>query len=90
MPSLLGPTNLPPLQALELGTPAIVSDAHAFDDVAQGMMTVVPALASDAWARALISSLGAPRPKAFHRDHELTVFRLENLFARFDAIRALW
>ena len=32
MPSMLGPTNYPPLEALNLGTPALISTAHHFDN----------------------------------------------------------
>jgi len=32
MPSMLGPTNYPPLEALKLGTRALVSTAHHFDE----------------------------------------------------------
>ena len=33
MPSLLGPTNLPPLEALLHGKPVVVSDAHCFNSL---------------------------------------------------------
>jgi len=53
MPSLLGPTNLPPLEAGLLGVPSIVSDAHFFDGDESASMTVVKSLDPQAWADAI-------------------------------------
>jgi glycosyltransferase involved in cell wall biosynthesis len=53
MPSLLGPTNLPPLEAGLLGVPAIVSDAHFFDGDETAIITVVKALDPESWADAI-------------------------------------
>ena len=53
MPSLLGPTNIPPLEALEMGVPVVVSDVHDFgEDINQSLIRV-PALDSSAWVAAL-------------------------------------
>jgi len=61
MPSLLGPTNLPPIEAALLGVPSIVSDAHYFDENLDDYVTTVSALDVDAWAQEMIRSIGSPR-----------------------------
>jgi glycosyltransferase involved in cell wall biosynthesis len=73
MPSLLGPTNLPPLEALGLGTRVIISTAHDYGrPELEGVLTV-PALDVNAWAAAISSSLGPPslRPIVFDTDGAL-------------------
>ena len=66
MPSLLGPTNYPPLEALKLGTPALVSTAHHFDEIPDGHFLSLdphdPTLWSQEMTRAL--ALGKSPPKA--------------------------
>jgi len=65
MPSLLGPTNLPPLEAGLLGVPAIVSNAHFFDCDQSANLTVVEAHDPRAWARAINFTLeGSPQKVA--------------------------
>jgi glycosyltransferase involved in cell wall biosynthesis len=53
MPSLLGPTNYPPLEALRLGVPAIVSDIHCFDEEPVNGLTKVAPLDSHGWTKAM-------------------------------------
>lgn len=53
MPSLLGPTNIPPLEALQLGVPAVVSDVHDFGEETNKLLVRVPALDPSLWAEAL-------------------------------------
>lgn len=50
MPSVLGPTNYPPLEAQLLGVPAIVSDAHFFDEPSLDSLIIVSAHDPKAWA----------------------------------------
>jgi glycosyltransferase involved in cell wall biosynthesis len=57
MPSLLGPSNLPPLEAALLGTPCAVSDRHRMDDLIQGV-TIVPAFDLEGWTSVMESMLG--------------------------------
>jgi glycosyltransferase involved in cell wall biosynthesis len=57
MPSLLGPTNLPPLEALMLGVPAVVSDVHEYGSEVDPSLKLVPADDSEAWAEAICSAL---------------------------------
>ena len=56
MPSFLGPTNIPPLHALAVGTPAIVSDVHVFDSAVQNRMVSVPPTEPALWAEEMIKS----------------------------------
>ena len=90
MPSLLGPTNLPPLQALTLGTPAIVSDVHAFDGPCKNMMIQVPALIAENWANAMLNVVGAVRPAPYQVDGEPTLDALGVVFSTFTKKRARW
>jgi glycosyltransferase involved in cell wall biosynthesis len=57
MPSLLGPTNLPPLEALILGVPAIVSDAHEYGTEVDDFLTKVPATDVEGWVNAICLAL---------------------------------
>lgn len=41
MPSLLGPSNIPPLEAALLGVPVVASDVHLMDEMLKGLHTVV-------------------------------------------------
>jgi glycosyltransferase involved in cell wall biosynthesis len=66
MPSLLGPTNLPPLEALALGTPAIVSSAHDFGLGEIDGLTKVSSLDVEGWANAIEGTLikdSSPAPR---------------------------
>ena len=60
MPSLLGPTNYPPLEALRLGVPAVVSTAHRFDDSHKGAFVEVEAGEAKEWAKEMKRLLDAP------------------------------
>lgn len=57
MPSYLGPTNLPPLHALSLGTPVIASDRHYFDGHVQESLLLVPPTSTDGWAAQMLGVL---------------------------------
>jgi glycosyltransferase involved in cell wall biosynthesis len=57
-PSMLGYTNLPPLESLLYGTPVIVSDVHEFDfELPPKDYIRVPTLKSALWAEAIIEKL---------------------------------
>jgi glycosyltransferase involved in cell wall biosynthesis len=56
MPSRLGPTNLPPLEAILLGVPAVVSNAHKFDAYPKEMITICDPDNPEQWAEAIHSS----------------------------------
>lgn len=51
MPSLMGPSNLPQLEASMLGVPCVISDTHKMNDLLPGV-TIVSASDPDAWTRA--------------------------------------
>ena len=50
MPSMLGPTNYPPLEALRLGVPSVVSTAHHFDEMPKGGLVKIEAGNAEQWA----------------------------------------
>lgn len=54
MPSLLGPVNYPPLEALSFGTSVVQSDAHDFDSELPENVTTVPATDPSAWVDAIL------------------------------------
>ena len=56
MPSMLGPSNLPPLEAALLGIPAVLSDSHSMEDLMSGG-AYVEVSDQDAWANAMSSLL---------------------------------
>lgn len=90
MPTYLGPTNIPPLQALSLGTPAICSDVHTFEqDVQNHLVLVCPENIND-WARAMKTELLARRripamSWAGDKDAEREINRVLVSFARRSA-----
>lgn len=77
MPSLLGPTNLPPLEALQLGTRAVVSSHHDFgrDDLV-GLSTA-EALNPEAWEAEILRTL--ERSKEFARPASTASFSKQNI-----------
>lgn len=60
MPTLLGPTNIPPLQALSLGTPAVISDVHLFDEGLNEKMVILPPENVSAWTSEMLRLLDEP------------------------------
>lgn len=52
MASILGPTNIPPLEAAMLGTPVVASDAHQMKDMLDGL-ELVPCSDRQAWTSAM-------------------------------------
>ena len=55
MPSLLGPVNYPPLEALALGTSVIQSDVHDFDSMLPENVSTVPGTDPHAWEEAILN-----------------------------------
>jgi glycosyltransferase involved in cell wall biosynthesis len=90
MPSMLGPTNYPPLEAMSVGTPVILSDAHSYDfDLPAGTVTV-PCLDHGAWARAITEACANKRSvEPFHPD-SLFQPRFSELLDEFRAVSRLW
>lgn len=60
MPSLLGPTNIPPLEAAVLGTRLVISDVHSFDEDLPSDTIVVEPFSATGWASAMEVCLKEP------------------------------
>lgn len=50
MPTVLGPTNIPPLEALKSGVPVIASSIHRFDESYGDVITYVDPFDVESWA----------------------------------------
>lgn len=83
MPTLLGPTNIPPLEALALGTHAIISDVHDFGTEVDDLVTKVPATEPSAWAEAILTVLRQESPKPASFSWEEAVAAHEAVFSSF-------
>jgi|AntAceMinimDraft_13_1070369.scaffolds.fasta_scaffold10427_2 glycosyltransferase involved in cell wall biosynthesis len=57
MPSFLGPTNYPPLEALRRGRPALVSSVHAFDFEPPDGLVFIEAESVTGWALEMSTAL---------------------------------
>jgi len=57
MPSLLGPTNYPPLEALRRGKPALVSHVHEFDEIPNTGLIIVDGVSPPIWAEKMAHAL---------------------------------
>jgi glycosyltransferase involved in cell wall biosynthesis len=58
MPSYLGPTNIPPLEALLMGKPTVVSTTHSFDFLPKDApITFAEANSAEEWAQAIRRNL---------------------------------
>ena len=57
MPTFLGPTNYPPLEALRHGVPVIASDVHHFDSVPTSGLSLLDPFSPKLWAEEISSSL---------------------------------
>ena len=90
MPSLLGPTNLPPVQAVQFSTPALVSDAHHFDEGVAKHLTIIPSHDPSAWAKEIL----ALKERRTSRNNGFTGTSFEEVFLpvldRFERSRSLW
>jgi len=78
MPSVLGPTNYPPLEALRRGKPALVSPVHDFDQTPRTGLVVMAKNFPELWAAAMTSALeGKTRVDggSFEPDSPLPVIR---------------
>ena len=85
MPTLLGPTNIPPLEALALGTHAIISDVHDYGTEVDDLVTKVPATEPSAWAEAIVKMLGAKNLKPVNFSFDRAI---EAHVAVFESFRA--
>lgn len=91
MPSKLGPTNIPPLMALALGVPAIVSNAHKFDPEVQSRLQVVSSDTRAEWAEKIASSLqGKVKSQPFNLGLGKPTAQIQDVIQKFDASRQNW
>jgi glycosyltransferase involved in cell wall biosynthesis len=75
MPSFLGPTNLPPLEAILLGKPVVVSDIHKFDNLPENApIQLIDPNSPAEWALAISRSMSYPKfdSSQFQEDLELS------------------
>lgn len=91
MPSLLGPTNLPPLEALSMGVPAIVSAVHEYDGRADSLIVKVeddnPLSWSNAISRFLPEKVRNP-PEKFETLEATREIR--KVLLHLDALQETW
>ena len=85
MPTLLGPTNIPPLEALALGTHAIISDVHDFGTEVDDLVTKVSATDFSAWAEAIVRVLGTKNPELVDFSFDKAIETHAAVFERFRA-----
>ena len=81
MPTLLGPTNYPPLEAASYGVHTIMSDAHKFDWLLPDWVSTLPALDFRRWAEEIAKKETAGREKPFvypEQDMKLVIATLLN------------
>jgi glycosyltransferase involved in cell wall biosynthesis len=71
MPSLLGPSNIPPLEAALLGVPVVASDVHMMDEMLGGLH-IVPSADIKSWTTAFnkLWDLEIKTPVILEQDEE--------------------
>jgi glycosyltransferase involved in cell wall biosynthesis len=90
MPSMLGPTNYPPLEAMALGTKVLMSDVHAFDFALPNFVHLVSTLDSEVWARKIISAFVDRQNEHPFLVDSAFVERFTEILVAFRAQRNLW
>jgi len=90
MPTLLGPTNYPPLEAMGLGVPVLMSDVHKFDFDLPQSARLVPALEAKQWAREIVAILTNPPRRSTFTPPSVAHSRLKEIFLDFARDRKLW
>ena len=73
MPSLLGPTNYPPLEAMQIGARALISDAHLFDFELPNSVRVIPSRNPEAWSHEIL--------RAFRSSHIIEPVTIHDQFS---------
>lgn len=89
MPSMLGPTNIPPLEALAAGTVAIVSDIHHFDAEISQHLIFARGLDVEDWAEKIASSISIDS-KPVDVTNEHAIRDILNVLEDFRVLRDLW
>lgn len=91
MPTFLGPTNIPPLHALSVGTPVIASDRHSFDGRIQESLLLVPPTSHDAWAAKMLEVLRSDqRLEPIVQNRASARQEISDVLARFWITRESW
>ena len=92
MPTLLGPTNYPPLEAMEFGTNVVMSSVHEYDFALPDSVRVVDPLDSEKWADGLRESLLSKDlpPVRTQIDPIRTAGSIEQMFLEFERDRSRW
>lgn len=62
-PSLLGPSNLPPLEALAVGTRSVISNVHSDVALVNPLISTVPTFDLEDWAKHLVEMYKQEKPK---------------------------
>ena len=83
MPTYLGPTNLPPIEAASLGVRSIVSDVHHFDEPISDYLLPVPASEPHRWTDAMFAIFSATSPARWRGEPDVTE-KLEAVLSVFD------
>lgn len=89
LPTLIGPTNIPPLEALRRGTVAIVSDVHRFDEEPIPGLIKVPVFSAIEWAQAMEEALDWRKPIEFSPTRESVEIILDSVFSDFTSRSSL-
>ena len=90
MPTLLGPTNYPPLEAAALGVRALISDIHQFDFQLPETFRVIPSLDPEAWSDAIVSALADEASPEVFRAYDSFSEQLQATLTTFRTESRLW
>jgi glycosyltransferase involved in cell wall biosynthesis len=93
-PSSLGPSNLPPIEAMRHGVPSLVSNAHHDPQLESPLVTIVEGQDPSLWARAMIGVLEGDHKRQVNPtgDHERgqPMSVLHETLESFREIRSEW
>jgi len=90
MPSLLGPTNIPPLQALAQGVAAIVSPCHEFDGLSSNPNLHVVPLEQKLWADAMLKAIKQTPAPPLQMDNSASSREIQSVLSRFFEVKSAW
>lgn len=90
MPSLLGPTNVPPVEALSLGTRVIASDAHHFEEEWAESIWLARALDYEEWANLMKKALSGSPIQPAVLDLQTPRQVLQRALEEYQNVLALW
>lgn len=90
MPSLLGPTNIPPLQALAQGVVAIVSPCHEFDGLSNNRNLHVVPMEPKLWADAMLTAIETTPALPLQMDNSASRKEIQSVLSKFFEVRSAW